>query len=74
MKKNKIMAKNWIPSREDNLGIISNVYEFIKEELTQLQVETDCPDSFIYDFVGRIQDEWDPNSCHSLVRKKKRKN
>ena len=63
--------KNWMPTKEDNIGIITSVYEVIKEELFELQKETGCPDSFIYDFIGKIQEEWDPNSCHSLVRNKK---
>ena len=64
----------WAPSQEDNLGVITSVYEFIKEELSELQKKTGCPDSFIYDFIGKIQNEWHPESCHSLVRNKKRKN
>ena len=66
--------KNWTPTQEHNLGIITSVYEFIKEELIDLQEETGCPNSFIYDFIGRIQHEWHPESCHSLVRDKKRSN
>ena len=66
--------KNWTPTQEDNVGIITRVYESIKEELYELQEETSCPDSFIYDFIGRIQNEWHPKSCHSLVRNKKRIN
>ena len=64
----------WAPSQEDNLGVITSVYEFIKEELSELQKKTGCPDSFIYDFIGKIQNEWHPESCHSIVRNKKRKN
>ena len=66
--------KNWNPTLEENLGIITRVYEFIREELSELQEETGCPDSFIYEFVGRIQNEWHKNSCHSLVRNKKKNN
>ena len=66
--------KKWTPSQEENLGIITSVYEHIKEELTELQKETRCPDSFIYDFIGNIQNEWHQNSCHSLVRNKKKNN
>ena len=66
--------KNWVPTQEDNLGIITSAYEFIKEELSELQEETGCPDSFIYDFVGRIQNEWHPKSCHSIVRNKRMSN
>ena len=66
--------KKWAPSQEENLGIITNVYKSIKEELLELQKETNCPDSFIYDLIGEIQNEWHPESCHSKVRNKKRKN
>ena len=64
----------WAPSQEENFGIITSVYESIKEELSKLQEETGCPDSFIYDFIGNIQDEWHSESCHSIVRGRKRKN
>ena len=64
--------ETWKPSQEENKGIISSVYEFIKEELSELQEVTKCPDSFIYDFVGRIQNEWHPESCHSLARNRKK--
>ena len=36
--------KKWAPSEEENLGVITNVYEFIKEELSEIQKETGCPD------------------------------
>ena len=63
--------KKWAPSQEENLGVITSVYELIKEELSELQKETGCPDSFIYDLIGKIQNEWHPESSHSIVRKKK---
>jgi len=66
--------KKWAPSLEQNLRVITSVYESIKEGLSELQKETGCPDSFIYDFIGKIQNEWHPESCHSKVREKKRKN
>jgi len=66
--------KKWIPTQEDNLGIITSVYECIKEELHRLQEETGCPDLFVYNFIGRIQNEWDPKSCQSIVRNKKKGN
>ena len=66
--------KKWAPSQEENLGVITRVYELIKEELSELQKETGCPDSFIYDFIGKIQNEWHPKSCHSIVRNNKKKN
>ena len=64
--------ENWKPTREENIGIISSVYEFIQGELSELQEVTNCPDSFIYDFIGRIQDEWNPKSCRALARNKKK--
>ena len=64
--------KKWTPSQEENLGIITNVYKCIKEGLSELQDETGCPDSFIYDFLGNIQNEWHPKSCHYLARNKKK--
>ena len=66
--------ETWKPTNEQNIGIISSVYEFIKGELFELQEETECPDSFIYDFIGRIQNEWHPESCQSLARNHKKKN
>ncbi len=64
--------ETWEPTQEQNVGIISSVYEFIKGELSELQEITECPDSFIYNFIGRIQQEWDPESCHSLARNHKK--
>ena len=66
--------KKWVPSREENLGLITSVYELIKEELSEIQKKTGCPDSFIYAFIGNIQNEWHPKSCHSIVRNNKKKN
>ena len=61
----------WEPSYEENIGIITSVYEFIKGELTELQEVTNCPDSFVYNFIGKIQNEWHPESCHSKARNNK---
>ena len=66
--------KKWVPSQEENLGVITSVYEFIKKEVSELQKGTGCPDSFIYDFISKIQNEWNPESCQSMVRNKKREN
>ena len=65
--------KKWTPSQEQNIGVITSVYESIKEKLLELQKETKCPDSFIYAFIGKIQNEWHPESCISIVRNKKGK-
>ena len=35
--------ENWEPTHEQNIGIVSSVYEFIKEELSELQEITECP-------------------------------
>ena len=69
-----MVNKKWAPSQEENFGLITSVYESIKEELSKLQRETRCPDSCIYDFIGKIQSEWHPQSCHSIIRNKKREN
>tara|TARA_B100000945_G_scaffold172463_1_gene138098 strand:- start:21 stop:230 length:210 start_codon:yes stop_codon:yes gene_type:complete len=66
--------KKWSPTQEENLGVITSVYESIKEELSELQKKTGCPDLFIYEFIGKIQNEWHPESCYSKVRSKNRKN
>ena len=64
--------KKRAPSQEENLRVITRVYESIKEELLELQKETGCHDSFIYDFICNIQNEWHPESCQSIVRNKKK--
>ena len=58
-----MVNKKWTPSQEENFGLITSVYESIKEELSELQKETGCPDSFIYDFIGKIQDAIHSGSC-----------
>ena len=60
--------ETWEPTKQQSIGVISSVYEFIKDELSELQEVTECPDTFIYNFIGRIQHEWHPDSCHSLTR------
>ena len=52
--------KKWAPSKEQNIGVITSVYESIKEKLSELEKETGCLDSFIYAFIGKIQNEWHP--------------
>ena len=68
----KKLFKNWEFSYEQYIGKISCVYEFIKQEINELQEKTECPDTFIYDFLGRIQNEWHPESCHLLAKNHKR--
>ena len=56
------------------MTIVSDSYYLIKNQLNKLQEETICPDEFIYEFIGIIQKEWHSESCHSKVRKLKRRN
>ena len=35
--------ETWEPSHEQNIGIVSSVYEFIKEELSELQKKLGVP-------------------------------
>ena len=60
--------KSWETTNEQIIGKITSVYEFFKEELSDIQEVI----TFIYDFIGRIQHEWDPKSCHSLARNQKK--
>ena len=64
----------WVPSEEDNLGPISESYYSITKELETLQNKLNCPDKFIYDFLGAIQKEWDPESCKIKAKYLKNKN
>ena len=64
---------NWVPSEEDNLGPISESYYSITKELENLQYKVNCPDNFIYDFLGAIQKEWNPMSCSMKYKSFKNK-
>ena len=52
--------KTWKSTNEQNIGIILDFCECIKKELSELQKVIECPDTFIYDFIGRIQYELHP--------------
>ena len=65
---------NWVPSEEDNLGAISESYYSIIKELENLQDKVNCPDNFIYDFLGEVQKEWKPESCKIRAKYFKNKN
>ena len=67
-------SSNWVPSEEDNLGAISESYYLIIKELENLQNKVNCPDHFIYDFLGAIQKEWNPESCKIKAKSFKNKN
>ena len=64
---------NWVPSEEDNLGAISDSYYSITKELEILQDKVNCPDNFIYEFLGAIQKEWDHTSCKIKAKNFKNK-
>ena len=64
----------WKPSHEQQSGAISRTFDFIIDELTDLQEELDCPDQFIYDFIEIVRNRWSYDSCHSKVRQYKRDN
>ena len=66
--------KKWIPSHQEQSGLISRTFDFFVNELTELQEELDCPDEFIYDFLEVIRNRWSYDSCHSKARQHKRKN
>ena len=66
--------KKWASSNEENLEVITSVYESIRLGLLELQKQTGCHDSFIYDFIENIQNEWHPESCYSIARNQKRGN
>ena len=64
---------NWVPSEEDNLGAISECYYSVTEKLKNLQDKVNCPDDFIYKFLGAIQKEWSPESCKMKAKYYKNK-
>ena len=43
----KKVNKTWVSINEQNVGIISSFYEFVKDELYELQEKTKCQDTFI---------------------------
>ena len=67
------MSEKWKPTEGQNNGPISRVAEFFIDELNELQEELDCPDEFIYDLLEAIRNRWSRESCHTAVRKQKRK-
>ena len=68
------MIKEWKPTEDQNTGPISRVSEFFIDELKELQEELDCPDEFIYDFLGALRNSWSSDSCHTKARKHKKEN
>ena len=68
-----LKKSKWVPSEDDNLGPISESYITITKELENLQDKLNCPDNFIFDFLGAIQKEWDPVSCKMKAKSFKNK-
>ena len=68
-----LKKSKWVPSEEDNLGPISESYYFISKELHSLQEKVNCPDNFIYNFLGAIQKEWNPECCKIKAKSYKNK-
>ena len=64
----------WIPSQNQQLGLINKTFELLNDELAQFQNELDCPDEFICDFLEVVKKHWSPKSCHSRARQHKRDN
>tara|TARA_Y100001968_G_scaffold330669_1_gene383169 strand:- start:1323 stop:1538 length:216 start_codon:yes stop_codon:yes gene_type:complete len=64
----------WIPSQKQQEGLITKSFDFLNDELTQLQIELDCPDEFICDFLEVVKKHWSPKSCYSRARQHKRDN
>ena len=61
----------WNPSHEQQSGSISRTFDFLVDELTELQEELDCPDEFIYELLEVIRNRWSSDSCHSKARQHK---
>ena len=67
----------WLSKGAQTSDKVTNLVKESKmtpDQLSKLQEKTGYPDSFIYDFIGKIQNEWHPESCHSIVRNNKKKN
>ena len=64
----------WIPSKQQKSGSISRTFDFLIDELVELQYELDCPDEFICDFLEVVKNRWSLDSCHSKARQHKRDN
>ena len=64
----------WNPSQEQKSGHINKTFEFIIDELNDLQVSLDCPDDFIYELLENIKIRWSDESCYAKARQHKRDN
>ena len=64
----------WIPSKQQKSGSISRTFDFLIDELVELQYELDCPDEFTCDFLEVVKNRWSLDSCHSKARQHKRDN
>tara|TARA_Y200000002_G_scaffold217235_1_gene179241 strand:+ start:594 stop:800 length:207 start_codon:yes stop_codon:yes gene_type:complete len=55
--------QNWQATNYQKDRHISSTKRYIKQKLDDLQIELECPNEFIYDFLKDIQQDWDPDSC-----------
>ena len=61
--------KKWAPSQEENLGVITSVYEFIKEELKELQKKLDVPIHLFMTLLARFRMPFILNLTNEIVYK-----
>ena len=68
-------SQKWQATNYQKERPISNTQKYIKQKLDELQIELQCPNEFIFDFIKDIQQDWDPDcsilSNHKLQNKMK---
>tara|TARA_Y100001968_G_scaffold66408_1_gene57245 strand:- start:1407 stop:1733 length:327 start_codon:yes stop_codon:yes gene_type:complete len=69
-----LIMDKWIPSKKQQSGLISTTFKLLNDELTEMQIELNCPDEFVCEFLEIIKNRWSSDSCHSKARKHKRDN
>tara|TARA_B100001250_G_scaffold355312_1_gene329746 strand:+ start:273 stop:527 length:255 start_codon:yes stop_codon:yes gene_type:complete len=73
-KKPVLYMEKWEPTETQQSGEIARTFDFLIDELNELQEELSCPDEFIYDFLEVIQTRWSSTSCHARARQHKKDN
>tara|TARA_B100001769_G_scaffold235759_1_gene200283 strand:+ start:113 stop:319 length:207 start_codon:yes stop_codon:yes gene_type:complete len=61
--------QNWQATNYQKDSLITNTKKYIKQKLDELQIELECPNEFIYDFIKDIQQDWDPDSFKLKAQK-----
>ena len=64
-----MINQNWKATNYQKDRHISSTKRYIKQKLDDLQIELECPNEFIYDFLKDIQQDWDPDSCKLKAQK-----